>query len=447
MAIAAVQADESGHAYATRAQARSLRWRSIPIGVWLLFAGLAANVFSGHADDMGLPIGLDRVLLPAAFVAALMDRRARWWRLRSAHIAMLAFAAAATGSYLSMPWTVSLQSFFTLLDRVYIPFLLFAFAPYFLGTAARRALFLRMLTLLGVYLTVTTIAEALGANFLLFPRYIAAHREQLASMAAMSEDATRAGGPFLFGEPNGMTLAICAFAATVAAWRERGRWRVVALVTAPCAVAALIATMTRSVWLGTVLAVVCVAVTRWRWFLWLPVAAVAGVGSLLVGAWLFPQLAADASQRAGMSSSLWDRVTTNDAAMQIIAAEPLTGAGWQQFIQVVPDWARQADVVPLANTHIEVHNVVLSRGAELGVPGLVLFVLALLLGPVAALFRRVRVDLVPWQLFSLSVFVVWFTVSMTSPNPYPLPTFLMWFVAGFALALPQEPVSAKTVVA
>lgn len=406
-----------------------------PLAVWLLALGLAANMFSGHTDQLGLPIGLDRILLPAALVLALLDRRARWWRLRSAHLFMFAFAAWATANWLWIGHNDGIESFFTLLDRIYIPFLLFTIAPYFLGTATRRRLLLATLTVMGVYLTFTTIAEALGFTALLFPRYIAENKE-VATLGTSAEEAARAGGPFLFGEPNGMVLAICAYAALLLASKVSGPWRVVALVTAPLALIASIATMTRSIWLGVALGLLCMSLTNWRWFAWLPVAILLGALGLAAGAAIFPELAADAATRAGTSRSLWDRVTTNEAAVRIIMDRPLTGIGWQQFVQIGPGYARQADLIPLANTNIEVHNVFLARGAELGIPGLVLYVMCLVTGPVAALTRRVRRDLVGWQLVLLGAFVVWFVVSMTSPNPYPLPTFLVWLLAGFVVAAP-----------
>ena len=413
-------------------------WWRVPLSVWCFVLGLAANIFSGHAGELGLPIGLDRILLPAALLLAFLDRRYAWWRLRSAHIAMMIFALIATASYVTIGYRAGLESVFTLLDRVYLPFLLFASGPFFLGTGARRDLLTRMLTVVGIYLTITTLLEAAGALGLLFPRYIAAFHAAgaLDLTSGAGEEATRAGGPFLSGEANGMALAMCAYAAILLASRSTGTWRLVAMVTGPAALIASVATLTRSIWLGIVLGLVAMAMTRWDWFRWLPVGALLLALVLGAGALAFPEFAADVSERASSSRSLWDRVTTNDAAVRIIAERPLTGIGWQQFLYEGGDYARQADTVPLANTSIEVHNVFLSRGAELGIPGLLAFVLAVVTGPVAALCRRIREDLVPWQLILLGSAALWGIVSMTSPNPYPFPTFLLWTIAGFVLSAP-----------
>lgn len=407
--------------------------RHAPLAVHCFVFGLVATMFSGHSDALGLPIGLDRILLPAALALAFFDRRDRWWRLRSAHIAMLALAIWATASYVTIGYNVGTEPLFTILDRVYVPFLLFAFAPYFLGTETRRLLLLRALTVTGLYLAVTTLLEAAGLHALLLPRYIAAHH---ANASLSADEVMRAGGPFLFGEPNGMTLAMCGFAAVLLASRSRGLERTAALVIGPLAFVACIAAMFRSVWLGLALGIIAVALTRWQWAKWIPVLGIAGVLGLGAGALAFPTFAEDVATRASTSRSLWDRVNTNDAALRIIADKPLTGIGWQQFVHVGGDYVRQGDTEPLTTTDIEVHNVFLSRGAELGIPGLVFFILAVLLGPVAALTRRIREDLTAWQLFLLASFTVWFVASMTSPNPYPLPTFLLWTLAGFVLAAP-----------
>lgn len=410
-----------------------------PLAVYCFVLGLVATMFSGHWDGLGLPIGLDRILLPAALALAVLDRRDRWLRLRSAHLAMAALAVLATASYITIGYHAGTESLFTILDRIYIPFLLFTFAPYFLGTPARRLLLLKALTVTGAYLAVTTLLEAAGLHALVLPRYIAEHH---ANLVLSSDEVMRAGGPFLFGEPNGMALAMCGFAAVLLASRTEGLFRLAALVIAPVAFIACIAAMFRSVWLGLALGLVAVALTRWQWSKWIPVVALVGALGLGVGALVFPTFAEDVTTRASTSRSLWDRVNTNDAAVRIIADKPLTGIGWQQFVHVGGDYVRQGEDVPLTTTTIEVHNVFLARGAEMGVPGFVLFVLTVLLGPVAALMRPVREDLAAWQLFLLATFTVWFVVSMTSPNPYPLPTFLMWSLAGFVLAIPRRSAAA-----
>lgn len=411
----------------------------VPLAVWLFALGLATNMFSGFSSELGLPIGLDRVLLPGALLLALTDRRFAWWRTRTAHLAWMVLALIATLSAATIGHRTGTETLFTLLDRIYLPALLLAFAPYFLGTAARRELFLRVLTVMAGYLGLTTVFESAGLYSLLFPRYIADYREAVAG----GHEVLRAGGPFLFGEANGMALAMCGFAAFLLASTTRGPWRVAALMVGPLALVASIATMTRSVWLGVVLGCVAVACTRWNWFRWLPVAALGGTLTLGLGAAVLPQFAADVESRASMSQSLYDRVTTNDAAVRIIGEHPLTGIGWEEFAQTGSDYARQSDALPLGATAIPVHNVFLGRAAELGIPGLAALVITVLAGPVTALLRPVRSDLVGWRLLLLGVFSVWLVVSMTSPNPYPLPTFLLWTITGFVLSAPMRTVSPK----
>lgn len=406
-----------------------------PLAVWLFALGLAANMFSGFSGELGLPIGLDRILLPSALLLALFDGRFTWWRARSVHVAWILMALIATTSAVTIGYRGGIDTLFSLLDRIYLPALLCAFAPYFLGTAARRGLLLRMLTLMALYLGTTTVLESVGLYGVLFPRYIAHYR----SAVEASHEVVRAGGPFLFGEANGMALAMCGFAAILLALTTGGGWRMLAAAAGPLALAASIATMTRSVWLGVVLGLVAVACTRWSWIKWLPVVGFAGVIALGVGAVAFPQFAADVATRASTSQSLFDRASTNEAALRILAQRPLTGIGWEQFVHIGSDFARQSDTLPLGATKIPVHNVFLGRGAELGIPGLMAFVFTLIAGPLAALTRPLRPDLVGWQLLLLAVFSVWFVVSMTSPNPYPLPTFLLWTITGFVLSAPRSP--------
>ena len=69
--------------------------------------------------------------------------------------------------------------------------------------------------------------------------------------------------------------------------------------------------------------------------------------------------------RLNDAGSVYDRRNTNAAAVRAIEAHPLTGVGWVQFISVSGDYVRQDPDYPVTVTDIEVHNVVLSRTAEL----------------------------------------------------------------------------------
>ncbi|HYO19670.1 MAG TPA: O-antigen ligase family protein [Dermatophilaceae bacterium] len=410
---------------------RERRVTELPLFFWLFIAGMAANIFSGHSDELGLPISPDRFLLPAAMVLAVLDDKAGPpLRNRMVYWGLGVFAAVATWSALGHGVMQDSVAAFALLDRVLLPTALFIVAPRLLATTLRRTVFLWLLTLVGAYLAVTSVGQTLNVSALVWPPYARDLTDGPLGSGAPT-GVHRAGGPFLAAEANGIALVMCAFAAAALTSATRSLRQAFAAVVAISCLAASLLTMTRSVWASGLLAIVIVSwstpAIRRRWPLLL-IAAVAAVGAILLMGMNDVLL-----QRATQVSSVYDRIATNDAALRIMAERPLDGVGWRQFVDSGWDWVRQGDTHPLAHTHIEVHNVFLARGAELGTPAALLFVLCVLNGPLAAVVRPTSPDLSAWQPMALGIFVVWLVPSLLSPNPYPFPNFVMWTVTGLLL--------------
>lgn len=408
--------------------------RTVPLYYWCFLLALVLNVFSGSWEHLNLPVGPDRLLFPAAFVLlALHPGRARV-RFRGVHGLMLLFGGIAAVSLLFLG-TIDTASIFGIIDRVWMPFLLFAAAPLFLSTPVRRLFFLRAMTLLGLYLGVTSIAEMFQISPLVVPRYILEAHQALVS--ANTGEPPRAGGPMLASEGNGMANAMCAVLAALLATRSRGGWRVLAVVVVPICLIGAFLSMTRSVWLGAALGIVLVLVTHRPLWRWIPPLFVLGGLAAAIGAAAFPQLAETAVSRGSTSRSVYDRFNTNIAGLRIVEELPLTGIGWGEFLRTGTEWVRQSPTYPLTSVDIEIHNVFLSRAAELGLPAAALFVLIVVLGPVRSLFGRRSAAVVPWRAAFIAVFTVWLVPCFLSPNPYTFPNFLMWTLAGLVFALPR----------
>lgn len=403
----------------------------VPAAFWCFVVALLCNVFAGHSGKMGLPVPPDRLLFPAAILLALLDPRIRRPRWRGAFTLMSVFVAVAAVSALFADTLTRTDTAYALLDRVLMPFLLFACAPLFLGSAAQRLLLLRALALLGAYLGILAIAQTVGATALVVPSYIAA-----GATTNPGGETFRAGGPFLSGEANGMALAMCACAAFLLAALDRGAWRALGLLVGATCVAASVLSMTRSIWLGVAAAAVLAVLLERRLWRRLPELLGAAGAVSVVGIASMPGLTDALTQRGGTSRSLFDRANTNAAALRAIAENPVTGVGWGVFAQDGTAWVRQADTYPLTSVHIEIHNVVLSRAAELGLPAALIFVACLLAGPGAALLTR-RGDRRtgdPWHSAVAAIAVLWFIPSMTSPNPYTFPAFLAFTLTGYLFA-------------
>ncbi|MCW2574155.1 MAG: hypothetical protein JWR66_185 [Modestobacter sp.] len=403
---------------------RSRQWVT-----WLVLASLVSSVLSGNSSRVGLPVPADRLFLLAALGLMAVSRshpelsRLRW---RAVHTAMVATLLWTAWSGLSHRTLLTNYGFFALLDRMAVPFLLFAVAPLVFAREEDRSRLLRTLTVLGLYLGITAVFEIAGPSALVFPRYI------------MDPSAGilfgRARGPFVEAEADGMALAACFFAAALSAARSRGVWRAVSVASAGFSALGVLLTLTRSVWIGTTLGalmvVLAVPVLRRRIVL-LAGGAVAALVALLV---LVPGLGPTLIERLTTARSVYDRQNTNAAALRAIADHPVNGIGWTRFLSDGTDWVRQADGYPVTNVDIEVHNVVLSRAAELGLVGAALWLCCVVAGPGLALLRRPeKSGLEDWHKVFLGYACVWGTCIMISPVPYVLPNNLLWLLAGVLL--------------
>ncbi|WP_432547371.1 O-antigen ligase family protein [Kineococcus sp. SYSU DK004] len=404
--------------------------RHAPAYVWCFLATIVFNIFSGHWDRLGVPLGLDRIAFAGGVVLLLLDPWAWQQRrllLRPVHLAVAGLVAVATLSAASVGTLTSSYGLFALLDRIVVPFVVFCVAPVVFSTAARRALLLKTLVLLGLYLGVTAVLETLRLWSLVFPSYI--------GDSSVGIQFGRARGPFAASEAMGMACAACFFAAGLAVVRFRGAWRALSALVVALAGGGVLMSLTRSVWVGLVLGVLVVMVVDRRLRRFIPGALLAGAVLVVVLFATVPGLRSAVDERAGTTRSVLDRYNTNAAALRIVEHEPLTGVGWMKFLDESPQWVRQADDYPITNVAIEVHNVVLSRAAELGLPGAALFVACVLLGPWRAAVQR-RFDdpeLLEWRHVSTGMTAVWSVTLMLSPVPYPLPNTLTWLLAGIAL--------------
>ena len=405
----------------------------------VLFTGaLVMQVFSGNWGYLGLPIGLDRLLLAAAVFALLRDRlqgrdEGQPFRFSVVHAALLTLMAVAVLSAAVAGTLLTIDGSFALLDRLgLIPFLAFALAPKLYGTPEQRNVLLVALVVLGGYLGLTALAEGLGLDSLVLPGYIV---DETAGIHF-----GRARGPFVEAVAMGFGLLTCCVAALTAMslWPAAWQRTAAASVALLCATGSLF-TLTRAIWLGAIVALCAAAlVTPALRRSLVPVAL--GAAAVVVGLlFLVPGLSASVNDRASDQRPLWDRYNSNVAALSIIESHPLTGVGWQRFTEVSADFTTQADDYPVTGVGIEVHNVVLSHAAELGLPAAALFVFALTAAVVPPILRRGGPRHAPWRRALLGVGSIWFVVAMFGPLSYAFANTALWLFAGIAWTTSREP--------
>ena len=415
----------------------------------LFVASLGLNMFSGQWSRLHVPLPLDRLVLLAAigfFLAG--DQRDR--RLRQvlsgqgARLALFAlFGGWATASALTVGTLTDRNAAFALADRVLVPLLLFFLAPLVVSTEREYRILLRGLVIFGAYLGLTSVLAVLGPHALVFPSYI--------NDQSLGLGPGRARGPSIEAVGTGVDLVVFGFAAALLAYRPGRRSRLIGTAVAGLCFLGAFMTFTRSVWLAVALAVLVAAVKFPAYRRALGLSVVALVGFLLLVVVAVPSVLQSATGRAGTTRSIIDRAYTYEAAIEMVRAHPLFGVGWGRFLDNVPDYVWQSDSGPFTNVRIEAHNVLLARAAELGVPGLVLVVLCLAVGPVATLVVDRAPGAVAGEIHVIACVAVcaWFAAAMLSPMSYPLPNALCWGLGGLALfwnRRSRRPRSARALV-
>ena len=413
------------------------------IGGWRISSALpfslaiGSAIFSGWNAEAGSPLPLSRVLLVIGVVVMLAraaDARDEWrlqWRsIHSLMYAAVAFAvvSAAVAGTLNQP-----AANYALLDKFgIVPFVLFAIAPHVFVTRRDRNILLVTLVVVGAYLAVTAILEGFGALDVVWPGYIADQ--------ALGIHQERARGPFLEATTNGLSLFVCAVAAWIGArtWLRPGA-QCVALVVGVACVMATVATVTRSIWLGTALGVTVLALGDGRTRRWLTSALPVLIGIALAAYVFVPGLAETSGERASSERPLWDRVNSNRAALEAWREQPLLGVGWGRFPAAHQNAFLQADTIPLTGSQIEVHNVFLANLTELGMLGAGLWVVVLVSAIGLAVARRCPEHLRLWRLGLGAIFLQWLVVASFAPLSGAFPNMVLWTFAGIVSAAAVQP--------
>ena len=240
-----------------------------------------------------------------------------------------------------------------------VPFTLFHLAQLVFGEEKRLRQFEIFALVVLAYLSFTAIAFLVGARALIFPQFILDPN--------LGYHADRARGPFLQAVANGVSLNLLGVLA-LHSYRRGTRGLAVAVLLASVPIA-ILATMTRAVWLSfaaTVLVLVVLSKSR-SLRRGVALVVVAGVGLAAV---------LSSSQAGG---ALMDRLQERQpvdfrqavyaGGWQMFLERPLTGWG---FHQMPPELPRYVD--GFQGTVLYPHNTYLEVLVELGLVGLALYV-------------------------------------------------------------------------
>jgi O-antigen ligase len=268
---------------------------------------------------------------------------------------MLGLAGLAVFRALREPFDA--QTWSLVASRFIVPFVLFHVAILiFRGAAARTQFEIFVLIVLG-YLVFTAIAFLLDARSLIFPSFILDE--------SLGHHVHRARGPFLQAVANGVALNLLGLLAFVLSERRR---KLIFLLWLVLPVAVL-ATMTRAVWIAFAVSVVGVGLRLgWQHLRRVCVgfAAVGVLVGLLIGL------------SSSLQNSIWDR-TEERGPVEVRMA--VYEAGWAMFQErPLTGWSAGGMYAELARRMLGyrlrsfyVHNTYLSLLVEFGIPGLLLY--------------------------------------------------------------------------
>ncbi len=409
-----------------------LAWHTDP--AWLMTGAIIASTFNSNWGALGLPGGIapDRLLLLAGIVGLALrsppaSDRPRF-RLRPVHGLLAATFCWALGSAIAAQTLGRTETLFFLLDRLAVPFTVFALAPLAFRTPRHRAGFLAAFVAFGGYLGLTALFETIGPRALVIPHFI---RD-----SGFQHD--RAQGPFLEATVNGVALYTCAVASAiaVATWRDRRR-RVAAGAVLSLCVLGVLFTLTRSVWIAAVVAsALTMALTPGLRRFLVPAAAVCASVVLLLLA-LVPTLDAKVTKRANNQLTVWERRNVDAAAIEMVSRRPLVGFGLGTFNDRNAEYFPLLDDVPqvvtVHTTQIAIHNVFLLFAVEQGLIGVTLLLASLLAAVGSAMLARGPPELRPWRAGLLAIAVYWVVAASFAPLGQVLPGMIVWLWAGIVL--------------
>jgi putative inorganic carbon (hco3(-)) transporter len=298
------------------------------------------------------------VLVVLAMALRAVVTRERLFLIQRATLPMIGLTLLAGASILLQPFDP--QSWSLLTAKFLAPFTLFHVAGLIFREERRMRQFECFALLVLGYLSFTAIAFLIGAKSLIFPRFILDE--------SLGYHVDRARGPFLQAVANGVSLNLLGLLALQSFLRRRihGSWAVLLLAMLPVAI---LATMTRAVWLSFAISFgVLILRSRNRRLRLVCVAVlIAGALALLITMSVDDQRRAF-TDRLRESGPVEFRQAVYSGGWQMFLEKPLTGWGVNQMPE---ELARH--VSGYRKRELYPHNTYLEILIEHGLVGLLLY--------------------------------------------------------------------------
>jgi len=276
--------------------------------------------------------------------------RATWPMLG---LTVLALASVAGQSFDQEGWSL-------LASKLVVPFAMFHIAALIFTSEARLRQFEIFCLVVLAYLTFTAIAFLSEAHALIFPRFI------LNPDLGIHVD--RARGPLLQAVANGVSLIVLGLVALHSYIRGKMRRTALAVLLAAVPIA-ILATLTRAVWLSFAAALLAVALLFWRarsrrLFLTISIVAISALALLFSS----EQRRSTLDDRLNEEGPIEFRQAVYSGAWEMFLERPLLGWGFHQMQDELP-----RHVTGYHEKILYAHNTYLELLAEQGAVGFGLY--------------------------------------------------------------------------
>jgi O-antigen ligase len=339
---------------------------------------VAGTCFSVPFQKLGgdsLPLSADRLLLGVLVIQYIFWRRWGWVDVKpieKPEILLIVFLGIMTFSTFRADWTINgYKPLSWLVIYYFMPAAIYWIARQERYTERKIHILFGCLAAFGIYLSITSLAEYFKAWWLVFPQYIATD--------AASPDASFVGrgrGPLLNPVANGILLCTC-LSGVLMAWPRLNRPKqLVLMAVALLCLAAMYATLTRSVWMSAALTLALIVGLALPWNWRLPLLGGALLAGLLLATTQWENLLAfkrdDTATAQETADSVHLRSILAEVAWQMFCDRPILGCGYGQYdkehINYLSD--RSSDL-PLERARVySAHNVFFSLLTETGLVGL-----------------------------------------------------------------------------
>ncbi|OGR12213.1 MAG: hypothetical protein A2097_11145 [Desulfobacula sp. GWF2_41_7] len=360
---------------------------AIILALWIIVSAAFGPYFFVLRFPGLFDISMDRLLLVViiSFLVTGLFRGKVYFQNSGIEMVMGLFALVCIISMIRtgfLPFSPEFPSpWFAFISGYLFPFIVFVFAKHYIVTEKDMMVILHTLFYFGIYLSITAFFEYTDLRQFVFPKYI---NDPLVSTLHLN----RARGPFLNAAVNGVAILVGFISGVHLLEKKHGFTKFFYQTSLLLFFPAVFFTLTRSVYLGLIIALVILLVfykasfSKWK-LLSLPIVMV-----LILGIANSPRLISTERREGGVAQL--GEVNIRFALLQqsaiLFSEKPLTGIGLAQFVPstVLSFRGPKPYILDYGEGTFQ-HNHLMGIATELGIPGLLLYLTLIIL-----ILRRLR---------------------------------------------------------